>query len=326
MVRRKPILARLRILSAQWVLWVSLVCPLVCVAQDRSAERQLAQGIELFELEAYEAAEVLLSGVDESELRGSSLEQWHKYTDLARDAASAQQSIRQKFGQARRAIHDGDFARARQLLRAVLDHEYAPIELQITARARLAKVSMLERRKTLTAAQGRQLPTPPVPAAAPQSIDPVALARELVALGEEAIRQGDYPGAQAYFNRALIQVPTSPLEEVVVPVSRAAVAHMPVAKVHEVERVVRPRHRAMMNLQLGVGRLIGVQSFQFVGGPSSGVGAPGFVQLPHISRTQINTSVSMPARSLGARSYTYIQDYLVLFKPKISPDTPARNP
>lgn len=288
--------------------------------------RMLAEGIELYELEAYEAANLLLSGIEGSELRGSSLEQWRKYTDLARDAATAQQSIRREFEQARRATAEGDLARARQLLGAVLDHEYTPIELQITARARLAKVVMLERRKTPSGAPGRPLPAPAVPAAVPQSTDPVTLAREFIALGEEAIRQGDYARAQEYFNRALTQVPAAPLEEVAIAVPRAAVEHMPVAKVHEMEYFAGPRHRVAMNLQLGVGRLIGVQSFQFAGGPPSGVGAPGFVQLPHISRTQIKTSVNVPARSLGARSYTQIQDYLVLFKPKIAPDAPAHNP
>ena len=326
MIRRKSILVHHKILSAQCVLWVSCVCPLVCGAQDRSSVRMLADGIELYELEAYEAADVLLSGIDASELRGASLAQWREYTDLARDAATAQQSIRREFEQARRAIADGDFARARELLGAILAHEYTPIELQITARARLAKVSMLERRKAPSAVPARRLAAPAVPSTVQQSTDPVGRAREFIALGEEAIRRGDYPEAQAYFNRALIQVPSSPLEEVVIAVSRAAVEHMPVAKIHEVERVAPPRHRVAMNLQLGVGRLIGVQSFQFVGGPPSGVGAPGFVQLPHVSRTQIKTSVSMPARSLGARSYTQIQDYLVLFKPKIAPDAPAHDP
>lgn len=326
MIRRKSILVDHKVVSAQCVLWVSCVCPLVCVAQDRSPMRMLAEGIELYELEAYEAADVLLSGIDASELRGSSVEQWRKYTDLARDAATAQQSIRRKFEKARRAIADGHLARARELLGAILDHEYTPIELQITARARLAKVSMLERRKTPSVAAGRRQIAPPLPVAAPQSTDPVALAREFIVLGEEAIRQGDYARAQEYFNRALTHVPAAPLEEVVIAVPRAAVEHLPVAKIHEVERVAPPRHRVAMNLQLGVGRLIGVQSFQFVGGPPSGVGAPGFVQLPHISRTQIKTSVSMPARSLGARSYTRIQDYLVLFKPKIARDAPAQDP
>ena len=104
---------------------------------------------------------------------------------------------------------------------------------------------------------------------------------------------------------------------------RMNVHNMPVTQVEEVH-LVAPRRRVTMNMQFGVGRLIGVQSFQFAGGPRSGVGAPGFVQLPNISRTQIKTTATAPAPSIGGgRTLTFVQDYLVLFMPLLDPPRPT---
>ena len=54
------------------------------------------------------------------------------------------------------------------------------------------------------------------------------------------------------------------------------------------------RRYVMMNLQPGVGRLVAVNTFQFSGGPITGVGAPGFVQLPIVQRQQIKTTITVP--------------------------------
>ena len=69
-----------------------------------------------------------------------------------------------------------------------------------------------------------------------------------------------------------------------------------------------------------------LEEFGFSGGPQSGVGAPGFVQMPSISRTQIKTSVSLPAHSSGSRSRTIVQDYLILFKPRLHTAKSPPNP
>lgn len=62
-----------------------------------------------------------------------------------------------------------------------------------------------------------------------------------------------------------------------------------------VQATVSPDRRYVtMNLQPGVGRLVAVNSFQFSGGPITGVGAPGFVQLPIIQRQQVKTTVTVP--------------------------------
>jgi general secretion pathway protein D len=62
-----------------------------------------------------------------------------------------------------------------------------------------------------------------------------------------------------------------------------------------VQATVSPDRRYVtMNLQPGVGRLIAINTFQFSGGPITGVGAPGFVQLPIIQRQQVKTTVTVP--------------------------------
>ncbi|MCH8853303.1 MAG: hypothetical protein IID41_11730, partial [Planctomycetes bacterium] len=62
-----------------------------------------------------------------------------------------------------------------------------------------------------------------------------------------------------------------------------------------VQATVSPDRRYVtMNLQPGVGRLVAVNTFQFSGGPISGVGAPGFLQLPIIQRQQVKTTVTVP--------------------------------
>ncbi|MCH8851939.1 MAG: hypothetical protein IID41_04730 [Planctomycetes bacterium] len=62
-----------------------------------------------------------------------------------------------------------------------------------------------------------------------------------------------------------------------------------------VQATVSPDRRYVtMNIQPGVGRLIAMNTFQFSGGPITGVGAPGFVQLPIIQRQQVKTTVTVP--------------------------------
>ncbi len=62
-----------------------------------------------------------------------------------------------------------------------------------------------------------------------------------------------------------------------------------------VQATVSPDRRYVtMNLQPGVGRLVAVNSFQFSGGPITGVGASGLVQLPIIQRQQVKTTVTVP--------------------------------
>lgn len=54
------------------------------------------------------------------------------------------------------------------------------------------------------------------------------------------------------------------------------------------------RRYVTMTLRPGVGRLLGLQTFLFTTGPTVGVGASGFLQLPSINVQEINTTVSVP--------------------------------
>ncbi|MCG3138294.1 MAG: hypothetical protein HJJLKODD_02156 [Phycisphaerae bacterium] len=54
------------------------------------------------------------------------------------------------------------------------------------------------------------------------------------------------------------------------------------------------RRYVYMNLQPGTGRVVAVDSFPFTGGPTTGVGASGVVQLPVVQLQQIKTTVTVP--------------------------------
>ena len=84
-------------------------------------------------------------------------------------------------------------------------------------------------------------------------------------------------------------------------VASGAAAQAPIVQtlntgaVLNVQATVSPDRRYVtMNVQPGVGRLIAINTFQFSGGPITGVGAPGFVQLPIIQRQQVKTTVTVP--------------------------------
>ena len=297
-------------------------------AGDPGPADRLEQAIALYDSQDYAEAKSLLSKLDAAGLSDSARAQFEKYRNLTDAAMAGVSEAYEKYNQARGAVRNHELAQAKELLAEVIDNAHAPTDLKISARARLARVALLERR------QSRQQSRNPAPA--PQNTsagspslfnvhtDPLDRAREFVRMGTAAVRRRDYFRAQEHFNAAVMLVPDAPLEEIVVRVPPGMnVNHMPVTQVEEVHLGV-PRRRVTMNMQFGVGRLIGVQSFQFAGGPQSGVGAPGFVQLPNISRTQIKTTATAPAPSIGGgRTFTFVQDYLVLFKPRLDPPKPT---
>ncbi len=296
-------------------------------AVDPHPAGRLERAIALYDSQDYAEAKTLFSELDVTELSDSARAQFEKYRNLTDAAMAGVSEAYEKYNQARGAVRNHELAQAKELLAEVIDNAHAPTDLKISARARLARVALLERR------QSRQQSRNPAPA--PQNTpaqshslfnvhtDPLDRAREFVRMGTAAVRRRDYFRAQEHFNAAVMLVPAAPLEEIVVRVPPGMnVNHMPVTQVEEVHLGV-PRRRVTMNMQFGVGRLIGVQSFQFAGGPQSGVGAPGFVQLPNISRTQIKTTATAPAPSIGGgRTFTFVQDYLVLFKPLLDPPRP----
>ncbi len=298
-------------------------------AGDPDPADRLEQAIALDDSQDYTDAKALLDELDPTALSDSAREQFEKYVGLTDAAMAGVSEARDKYNQARGAVRNRQLAQAKELLAEVIDNTYTPTDLKISARARLARVALLERRQSRQQSRQPALSPQNTPARSPSLFtvhtDPLDRAREFVRLGNDAVRRRDYFKAQQHFNEAVMLVPDAPLEEIVVLVPAGMnVSHMPVAQVEEVHIGV-PARRVTMNMQFGVGRLIGVQSFQFAGGPQSGVGAPGFVQLPNISRTQIKTTATAPAPSIGGgRTFTFVQDYLVLFKPRLdSPNPPT---
>ncbi|MCH8879578.1 MAG: hypothetical protein IID34_06800 [Planctomycetes bacterium] len=292
-------------------------------AGDPDPAGRLKQAIALYDSQDYAEAKALLSELDPTALSDSAGEQFEKYRNLTDVAMAGASEARDKYNQARGAVRNRQLADAKELLAEVIDNPYVPTDLKISARARLARVALLERRQSRNPAPSPQNTPVRSPSLFTVHTDPLDRAREFVRLGSDAVRRRDYFKAQEHFNEAVMLVPDAPLEEIVVLVPAwMNVSHMPVTQVEEVH-LVAPRRRVTMNMQFGVGRLLGVQSFQFAGGLRSGVGAPGFVQLPNISRTQIKTTATASASSIGGgRTFTFVQDYLVLFKPRLDPPKP----
>ena len=296
-------------------------------AGDPDPAGRLKQAIALYGSQDYAEAKSLLSKLDAAGLSDSARAQFVKYRNLTDAAMAGVSEARDKYNQARGAVRNRQLAQAKKLLAEVIDNAHVPTDLKISARARLARVALLERKQSRQQSRNPAPSPQNAPARLPSLFtvhtDPMDRAREFVRMGTAAVRRRDYFKAQEHFNAAVMLVPDAPLEEIVVLVPAGMnVNHMPVTQVEEVHLGV-PRRRVTMNMQFGVGRLIGVQSFQFAGGPQSGVGAPGFVQLPNISRTQIKTTATAPAPRIGGgRTLTFVQDYLVLFKPLLDPPRP----
>lgn len=292
-------------------------------AGDPDPAGRLEQAIALYDSQDYAEAKTLLSELDSTALSESAREQFEKYRSLTDAAMVGVSEARDKYNQARGAVRNRQLAKAKELLADVIDNAHTPTDLKISARARLARVALLERKQSRNPAPSPQNTPARSPSLFTVHTDPLDRAREFVRLGTDAVRRREYFKAQQHFNAAVMLVPDAPLEEIVVLVPAGMnVSHMPVSQIEEVH-LVAPQRRVTMNMQFGVGRLIGVQSFQFAGGPQSGVGAPGFVQLPNISRTQIKTTATAPAPNIGGgRSFTFVRDYLVLFKPRLDPPKP----
>jgi hypothetical protein len=294
-------------------------------ADDQKAAGGLEQAIAAYDSRDYTEANALLSELDPAVLDDSTRAQFEKYRKLSDDAMAGVSEARDKYNLARGAIRSRQLTQAKKLLAEVIDSAFAPTELKISARARLARVALLQRKQSRKPAIIPQHMPAQSPSLFTAQTDPLERAREFVRLGSDAVRRRDYFKAQGHFNAAVMLVPDAPLEEIVVAVPAGVdVSHMPVSEIEEVHLVV-PQRRVTMNMQLGVGRLLGAESFQFAGGPPTGVGAPGFVQLPNISRTQVKTTATAPAPSIGGgRTMTFVRDYLVLFMPRLDqPGSPS---
>jgi len=314
-----------------WFLALVLFCflyPVAVLGVEPDAGEKLDQAVYLFQETDYEAARTLLREIEVGLLNTADRDLHKKYYELSETAVIQLKTARQELAQAMLAVSDEDFDSARSLLGSVLNSEYAPADLKIRARARLAKVRILERKHVATV-RSSKVGSPssgasqqaPATGQATQVKDPVSWARDFVEKGMEAIDRGEYQLAQYYFNMAIQLVPDAPRQEMCVEATPGAnLSLIPVTKVQHRNVLARSNRRVTMNLQGGIGRLANMQTFPFTTGPMSGVGASGFVQLPNMHRSQIKTTASVGVNSVslgGGRSFTIVKDYITLVKPQI---------
>lgn len=294
------------------------------IGQEPAASNILAQAAKLYDLQEFSELQILLNGINEDDLEADDRIRLLDYRERNKQAIAGSQAAVLGFNLAVVKMIKENYAQAKEALQGVLNNPYSPVELRISARARLARIRLIERKQAKThrnqarpsASLAQPDPASAGGAAPKTSNDPVLKAKELVERGMNAIDRGDYDQAQQFFNLAILQVPDAPREMIrVEPYGAVELRNYPVNVVEQVEIVEPPRVR--INANIGIGRLIAVNSFQFSGGPRGGVGAPGFVQLPIVQRTQIKTTASVPAGLITGRRRTFVRDYLILTRPKL---------
>ncbi len=231
--------------------------------------------------------------------------------------------VRRQLAQARLATEAGNLDEARAVLESVLSASGTSAELRILARARLARVAMLQRTQVQPRRPAAATALPDPPAAVPEvassdSRSVVQQAQARVVEGWAAISAGDYHDAQALFNMAIALVPAAPRRTVrIKPYSGFDTRGIAVSGTLHRTVSASPDGWMTANVQLGLGRLVGMRSFQFSGGPRTGVGGSGWVQLPNVQRTQINTTVTVPAYALGRTHDVMVEQLLVFTLPEL---------
>lgn len=294
----------------------------VSFAQDSPPASALDRAVESYSFEQYDEALALLKSIDAGALSAGEKEQLEEYLTLAETGLRRQNTAVSDFNRARQALRDGKLEEARQLNEAVLDNVFAPVDLHISATARLAKIKLLERKKVKHPLVKKNVSQPVKPVkpgqAAPPNVPPadrIAAAKDRIRQGWAALRNREYQQAQDHFSVARWYVPDAPLEKVYVDTHTGLAYHRPPRndERHRVRVITGPSYHVTMNLQLGISRLIASETFQFTGG----VGVDGFVQLPNISRTQFKSTVTVPASPVGGRKIVILQDYYILIKPKL---------
>jgi hypothetical protein len=253
-------------------------------ADDQLDTLQIA--VELYGDGEFEDAAALLGNVSRDELSESGRVLFDQYQPLIRHAAAGVTAARRDLGDAHRALGLLEFDGARAKIAAVVTSEFAPPDLKQDARALLATVQFRQRQRDLAA---------DVADPGEDRAERYHQARIRLAQASESMTEKDWQMAQDHYSLASWYWPDAPLETVYVdPRDGAVFTQLPAARLHTVEVLV-PVRNVTMNLQLGVGRLVAINSFQFSGAPVSGVGASGFVQLPVVQRIQLKTTVTAPA-------------------------------
>ncbi|MHC5110005.1 MAG: hypothetical protein ACYTHJ_09015 [Planctomycetota bacterium] len=199
-------------------------------------EDALARAIALFDQGEYLAAQETLVGVDRGSLSAKDQGKRDEYLNRIQVAITMEDKALRDVEDAETAIEDGDKARGRELLNAVLANPYAPESLQRVARNRLrdlgsgntATMSPTSQKSPATeksSAAQRSPATmnntasarvvnqdePPAAAAMTQNgADATARASKLTEEGDGHVAAGRYDQAEQAYNAALNEVPGYP--------------------------------------------------------------------------------------------------------------------
>lgn len=290
--------------------------PIAGSADEQEIPEALELAVELYEAGSYEDARQILNQVDHESLGAGGVNLFRKYHPLIAGAAGRIDQAYANLDQADSAVLDHEFAKAGRLLAAVLTNDFAPLELKTKAHRQIVKVatrSSGRARDTRTRAQAETKP----------ALDHTAIAKSLVNQGMEELGQGAFLDAETYFTMAGWHVPAAPHRAIIFDPGTATVIELapgnelewlPLGDVHRLQVVSRTQQNVTLNLQLSVGRLVGMNTFQFTNSPNTG---PGFVQLPIVQSVQIKTTVTAPAEVIPLTPNTRgkVQEYFVLIRP-----------
>lgn len=299
---------------------------------SQTSSEPLRNALREYDAGEYEHAQALLQQIDFEASAEADQLLIREYSDLCSHAVSQQRRADAHLDAAQEALDKSDWDVARAHLQAILANKFAGPALKITARARLQLIHLRHKQATQTSQTspvGVTAGTDAVVLNSPQNaqwveqtvIDPFSMAEELVDEGMAAIGDRNYFAAQRYFSLAQSYVPAAPVEQIYVDTRYGVLVDMPPLAGSIPVQIPVQRPSVSMNLDMGTGRLVGSNSFQFSASPAVGVGSSGFVQLPSIKRTRIKTSRTMPVADMysGPHHIIFLSDYLVLVRPKLFP-------
>lgn len=292
----------------------SILTGLTALAEDAATKAldQMELAVDLFEMQYYEDAHTILSRVQRRALPPEGQRLMQQFGTRIEQASGAKRRAERQLNEATLAFDAQRTAEGGAALLSVIRDPLTPDELRGQARQKLADLAPATRELAMQAAAR--------PDRAP-AINHVRTARDMVDQGWQALAEGNFEQAQDLFNKAWWHVPNAPSVAMYAnPREGFVLDQMPMGGVRHIRLWAKPKRYVTTNLQLGVGRLLGMNTFQFSDAPVSGVGASGFVQLPNISRIQLKTTVTAPVYDMPAgagNSYTSSQEYLVLVRPAI---------
>ncbi len=296
-----------------------VLCSVPCILIGQSARagdatdalHSMELAIDLYDMGYYEEAGTILERINRDQLDPLGDALWRDHAPRIRKAAGKLAAADRSLDDARMAITGGDYTTARRQLANVMLSVEAPLGTKERAHGHFESIGRAPARHMIDTREPRTtLP-----------INHHRIARSLVNEGLNTLGSGQIHQAQSYFHMAAWHAPQAPRRALVVdPAAGVAfeakpgsdLEHLAIGEIHNVQvaTAVRP---VTMNLQLGVGRLLGVNTFRF-SDPGGAGSAGGWVQLPNVSRIQVKTTVTAPAQEISLNTGRPIT-YLVLVRP-----------